>query len=228
MVVGSGDKVVVLPLMGGGKVVVPIVTPGIGDKCITITLQGGGSVVTKLWTPSTGEKVVVMPLQGGGKVVVPLTPEVISDIVVLQSAAIFPEEGSYPIRSRAHIEKVSDCVGRAEIYFGINANTATPTRQEVITKCRDIPAEGITIETGDILVPYRNTIWASFDIQKGAYIRITSVEQSLDEGVTWTYVTDGNFSEGEFKTDMQYGWVKTEFGFSAQMVTGGCESIDMP
>lgn len=228
MAIGSDNKVVVIKLKGGGKVVVPIVTPGVGDKCVTIPLQGGGEVVTKLWTPSSGEKVIVMPLKGGGKVVVPLTQEIISDLVVLWSAAIFPEEGEYPIRARAHIEKISAGIGRAKVILGINANTATPTRSMDGLYNEDIPVGGITLETGDILVPYRNTIWVDINIYKGAYIRITSVEQSLDGGATWTYVRDGDFSEGEFKTDMQYGWVKNSYNFSAQMVTGGCESIDVP
>ncbi|MDD2280271.1 MAG: hypothetical protein PHS80_00260 [Methanothrix sp.] len=225
--VNVGDKTIVLPLQGGGKVAIPIVTPGIGDPCIVIPLQGGGKAVTKLWTPSSGEKVIVMPLQGGGKVVVPLTQEVISDLVILHAATIIPD-GESTLRVRAHLEKVSAGVGRAEVELGVNAYTATPLRSIDVISQQDIPEGGITIETGDISIPYRNTSWASIDVQKGAYVRITSVEQSLDGGVTWTYVTDGDFSEGEFKDDMQYGWLKTEFGFSAQMVTGGCETIDVP
>lgn len=69
------SKTVILPLMGGGKVVIPIVTPDVGDKCVVIPLQGGGNVVKKLVSPQKGDKVVVLPLRGGGKVVIPLNDQ---------------------------------------------------------------------------------------------------------------------------------------------------------
>ncbi len=82
------DKRIVLPLMGGGKVAIPIVTPGIGDPCIVIPLQGGGKAVTKLTTPMAGDPVVVMPLQGGGKVAVPLTPYSYQKVILLMPVGI--------------------------------------------------------------------------------------------------------------------------------------------
>lgn len=73
MIPGGGDKVVVLPLKGGGKVVVPISTPSIGDKCVTIPLQGGGKVPVKLRKLYKGETVAIVHVDGGVKVPIPLT-----------------------------------------------------------------------------------------------------------------------------------------------------------
>jgi hypothetical protein len=66
MTVEVGDKVVLVPLSGGGQVAVKSGAIEEGDKVLLIPLSGGGQVAVKLASPAVGEKVILYPLSNGG------------------------------------------------------------------------------------------------------------------------------------------------------------------
>jgi hypothetical protein len=66
MSVEVGDKVIMIPLRGGGKVAVKSGSVEEGDKVVMIPIAGGSYAAVKLASPEVGDKVVLYPLRGGG------------------------------------------------------------------------------------------------------------------------------------------------------------------
>lgn len=66
MSVEVDDKVVMIPLQGGGKVAVKSGSVEEGDKVVMIPIAGGSFAAVKLASPEVGDKVVLYPLRGGG------------------------------------------------------------------------------------------------------------------------------------------------------------------
>lgn len=60
-----GDKVVMIPISGGGSVAVKSGDISIGDKVVMIPIGGGSYASAKIASPSVGDKVVLYPIDGG-------------------------------------------------------------------------------------------------------------------------------------------------------------------
>lgn len=67
MTLSVGDRVVMIPLSGGGSVAVLSGEISVGDSVVLIPDRNGGRIAVKPTTPQVGDKVVVIPLSGGGK-----------------------------------------------------------------------------------------------------------------------------------------------------------------
>lgn len=99
MVYANHNNRVVLPLSGGGKVAIPLVTPSVGSLGVVLPLQGGGKVATRLYTPAVGDKVVVMQLQGGSKVAIPIDYAEDDEFVTLRVRVNFGDGGTHELES---------------------------------------------------------------------------------------------------------------------------------
>jgi len=217
------DRVLVLNGVGGSKLPLPLYPYVDEKKCIVFPINGS-RVPVQVVRCYTGDAVAVVNLDDGNKVCCNMTEHApISDSVEIYT--YFGGNGpGDPIRVRATLSRVSPPPpGWAIISLNPFGNwDSNPVNIEY----EDIGTDTV-IETEDFYSDDPGTQGALISVQKGAYVKITKVEQSLDSGDTWSLVTDGDFSSGVFVTDMAMGWVKNEYGFSAQMVTGGCETIDL-
>jgi hypothetical protein len=71
MTVNVGDKVVMIPLRGGGYAAVRSGDISVGDKVIMIPGQDGRYYAIKPASPFVGDRVILYPLRGGGYVCLP-------------------------------------------------------------------------------------------------------------------------------------------------------------
>jgi len=130
-----------------------------------------------------------------------------------------------PCQIRATVTKYQSGEGRAEITFTLSDLGGTCT---INTKAKNLPLNTpVVLESNTIISNNPTTTVVDVVIQKGCYVQIDNVQVSEDNGETWLNIVDGDFSNGEFKSDVYVGWVKVEeMGFSAEMVDGQCRSID--
>ena len=66
MTLQVGDKVITIPLRGGGRVTVRSGTVAVGDKVVMVPGVGGQLYAVRLASPLVGDKVILYPLRGGG------------------------------------------------------------------------------------------------------------------------------------------------------------------
>jgi len=221
----SADPVVVIPLKGGGEVSVPILSPAPGDAVAVLSLQGGGEVTVAILSLAAGDAVAVIPLRGGGEVALPLSSSIpipSDDCWMISAIPTWSSEQN--IRVRARIKRLPGGAGISTVVFGVAINAGTPSDVTVDLTLSDIDTDFETIESPDLSIySGASRCWALFHLTYAAYVRISSVEYSVNGGGTWALVNDGEFASGAFVEDAftSPGWQLTDGNLHARFATVG-------
>jgi hypothetical protein len=108
MTVNVGDKVVMIPLRGGGYAAVRSGDISVGDKVIMIPGQDGRYYAIKPASPSVGDRVILYPLRGGG-------------YVCLSSADDAGGGSSTPVLPPANFQAIRDGPSTAALKWSLNS-----------------------------------------------------------------------------------------------------------
>ena len=184
-----------------------------------------------------GSKVVVILAQDGSSVAVPLEMhDPISEYVLLRGLpGTSSASPNINVKARATISKLSNdnAVDWAAVSIYIWGSSAYDVRPGV-QLYRNIVNGTYLICPGTVFSD-PTSYWIYLKAEKGAYVKFTKVEISVDNGGTWQTIYDGEFTSGNLYPADDYsndGWHFGDFpsytGFNAVMVSGGCETQDLP
>jgi len=221
----SADPVVIVRVQGGQDVAIPILSPAPGDAVAVFPLLGGGEATTVILSLAAGDTVAVVPLRGGGEVALPLTvslPDPYGDCWLISAVPTWSAEQN--IRVRARIKRLPGGAGVSSVTFGVAINAGTPNDATIDLTLSDIGEEYETIVSPDLSIYSGATrCWAMFHLTYAAYVRISSVEYSVNGGGTWALVNDGEFASGAFVEDAftSPGWQLTDGNLHARFATVG-------
>ena len=178
---------------------------------------------------SVGDVVAVTHRRDGGVVVQRVGSNIPSSGLFSMTSQMALGEYLLNLRVRATIKKYSTGRPTSTIQMTFYGYDSDPTYTSVLKSASELVLNTNTIiETSDLLMYSNSNTRVTFDISAGCYVIIDNVQYSTDSGSTWFYYTDGNFVNGEFKTNAFEGWVKlTETNFTAVMIDEACKTQNL-
>ena len=205
-------------------------------------MVSGGPYTTKIRYSDGREEIINVPKAFSVGDVVAVTHRRDGGVVVQRVGSNIPSSGLFSmtsqmalgdyllnLRVRATIKKYSTGRPASTIQMTFYGYDSDPTYTSVLKSASEFVLNTNTIiETSDLLMYSNGNTRVTFDVAAGCYVIIDNVQYSTDSGSTWFYYTDGNFVNGEFKTNAFEGWVKlTETNFTAVMIDETCKTQNL-